>query len=202
MSGSSWGFLAGFFLSATLFGIYRAAKLAGQERQRERPQGKIVSPMWWQHQAADTISASTAKPLQLRKPGMQDSNRRANPFPRERSSPDHARQRRPATKSSPASSGPSFTRKSPAGASSARDLSRKSSPRPASAKRSSCPEALRSWGSLASSSASSSSRNSRVREYPAQRQCYEHCEARERDHIFIWYTKLCSPHHRHRPTVI
>jgi hypothetical protein len=156
---SFWPFLAGFFLAATLFAVWRAEKLAGQEQQqREEPVGKIVSPMWWKNQAAPTVSARrTAEPLQVRKPRMQDGSRRAGPLQSERASPDHARERRPASKCPPASSGPGFTRKSSRAASSAQDLPRKSSPQPASARRASCPEASRSWGSFASSS----SRNSR-----------------------------------------
>ena len=147
---SFWALFAGGFLAATLLGLWRAEKLAGQEQeQREKPVGRIVSPLQWKHNAAATVSARrTAEQLRLREPGMQDSSRRASTLQSESSSPDHARQR-PATKSTPASSGPGFTRKPSGGASSAQGLPRKSSPRPTSARR---PSASRSWGSLASSS--------------------------------------------------
>ena len=153
--GSFWPFLAGFFLAATLFGLWRAEQLAGQEqKQREKPVGRIVSPLWWKHAAATASARCTAEPLRLREPGMQDGSRRASTLQSERSSPDHARQSRPATKSTPASSGPGFTRKPSGGASSAQGVSRKSGPQPASTRR---PLPSRSWRGLALSSC----RNSR-----------------------------------------
>ena len=152
---SFWPFLAGFFLATALLGVWRAEKWAGQEqRQREKPVCKIVSPMWWKDLAAATVSARRIEePLQLRKPRMQDGSRRSSPLHSERSSPDRAQQRRPASKFPPVSSGPGFTLKSSGAASSAPDLLRESSPQPAN----SFPKASGSWGSLASSS----SRNSR-----------------------------------------
>ena len=137
-----WPFFAGFFLAATLGGVWNAEKLAGQE-QTEKPIDKIVSPMWWKGVAEATVSARcNAEPLQLHKPRMQDGSHRLSPLQSDRPSP----QRRPASKFPPVSSGPGFTHKSSVGASSAPVLFRKSSPQPAS----SCPEASRPRGSPAS----------------------------------------------------
>ena len=151
------GFICRGFSRGHIAGSVEGGEVGGPRARAvgsawEKPVGRIVSPllMQWKHNAAATVSARrTAEQLRLREPGMQDSSRRASTLQSESSSSDHARQRQPATKSTPASSGPGFTRKPSGGASSAQGLPRESSPRPTSARR---PSASRSWGSLASSS--------------------------------------------------